>query len=130
MRHQIRYTPSSVMRLRPDRDNPHRYQRVARRHGAVWNVYYRLSPAAWGHGFATELASAARAAAAASNLQLPVVAYLLEHNTGSRRTAERVGLTLAWRGPDHGNPDPAAARLIYADRHLSADLLEQLTSTP
>ncbi len=97
---------------------------------AVWNVYYRLSPAAWGHGFATELASAARAAAAASNLQLPVVAYLLEHNTGSRRTAERVGLTLAWRGPDHGNPDPAAARLIYADRHLNADLLEQLTSTP
>lgn len=102
----------------------------ARRHGTVWNLYYRLSPAAWGHGFATEIARAARAAAAAVDPQLPVVAYLLEHNTGSRRTAERVGLTLAWRGPDHGNPDPAAVRLIYADRHLSTDVLEELTSTP
>lgn len=102
----------------------------ARRHHTVWNLYYRLSPAAWGHGFATEIAGAARAAAAAVDPQLPVVAYLLERNTGSRRTAERVGLTLAWRGPDQGNPDPAAVRLIYADRHLSSDVVDQLTSTP
>ncbi len=35
----------------------------------------------------------------------PSVAYLLEHNEASRRTAERVGLGLVWRGPDHEVPD-------------------------
>jgi RimJ/RimL family protein N-acetyltransferase len=53
----------------------------------------------------------------------PVVAYLLEHNTASRRTAERLGLRLAWRGPDRPNPDPDAVRLVYVDREPSAELV-------
>ncbi len=56
--------------------------------------------------------TAAVAAAADIASDLPVVAYRLEHNTGSRRTAERAGLHLLWRGPDVGNPDPAAERLV------------------
>ena len=39
-------------------------------------------------------------------------------NPASRITAERLGLALVWRGPDTGNPDPAAVRLIYADRPI------------
>jgi RimJ/RimL family protein N-acetyltransferase len=60
----------------------------ARRHDAVWNLYYRLTATAWGHGYAREIAEAGRAAATGLNPELPVVAYLLEHNTASRRTAE------------------------------------------
>jgi len=61
--------------------------------------------------------------------RLPVVAYLLEHNHGSRRTAERAGLNLLWRGPDHGNPDPAAVLLIYSDRDLDGHLIAELTTS-
>ncbi len=91
--------------------------------GTRWNLYYRLAPRAQGHGLAGEAVTAALAAAADVNARLPVVAYLLEHNLASRRTAERAGLHLVWRGPDRGNPDPAAVRLIYADRATPPELL-------
>lgn len=100
-----------------------------RRAAGMWNLYYRLAPAAWGHGFATEIVKAARSAATTVDPQLPVVAYLLEHNAGSTKTAERAGLTLAWRGPDPGNPNSAAVRLIYSDRPLDESLVVDLTAT-
>ena len=93
---------------------------------AWWNLYYRLTPAAWGHGLAAELVTAALDAARAVDPGRPVVAYLLEHNVQSRVLAERAGLTQVWRGPDAGNPDPDAVRLIYADRPLDAALLSRI----
>ena len=96
---------------------------------AWWNLYYRLARPAWGLGLAAELVAAALDAAHAVDPDRPVVAYLLEHNAESRGRAERAGLTLAWRGPDAGNPDPDAVRLIYADRPLSDDLLARITAT-
>jgi RimJ/RimL family protein N-acetyltransferase len=102
----------------------------ARRRARFWNLYYRLNPAGWGQGFATEMIGAALSAAADVRPDLPVVAYLLEHNVASKRSAERAGLQLAWRGPDAGNPDPAAIRLVYADRPLPDDLVEILTTSP
>ena len=93
------------------------------RGGLAWNLYYRLSPSAWGHGYAQEIIAAARAAVAERGPDLPLVAYLLEHNEGSRRTAERAGLQVAWRGHDEGNPDRDAVRLVFADRPLSAAAL-------
>jgi RimJ/RimL family protein N-acetyltransferase len=93
------------------------------RGGLAWNLYYRLAPAAWGRGYAQELISAARAAASASAPDLPVVAFLLEHNEGSRRAAERAGLEVVWRGPDAGNPDPDAVRLVFADHPLTDEAL-------
>ncbi|RLV54713.1 N-acetyltransferase [Aeromicrobium phragmitis] len=95
--------------------------------GLFWNLYYRLSPKAQGHGLARRLGHEAVAAANAAAAERPVVAYLLEHNHASRRTAERVGLTLQWRGPDAGNPDPDAVRLVFADRPLSPEALGALT---
>jgi len=74
--------------------------------------------------------TAALAAAGQVAPELPVVAYLLEHNTGSRRTAERAGLQLVWRGPDVGNPDPLAVRLVYVDRPVSAGVLAAFTDHP
>ena len=95
----------------------------------AWNVYYRLAPQAWGSGYAREITAAGRAAAAEVDPGLPVVAYLLEHNHASRRTAERAGLQQVWRGPDAGNPDPAAVRLVYADRDVEPGVLAELTAT-
>lgn len=100
---------------------------VARRRRPVWNVYYRFAPGAQGFGFATEVVAAARDAASRVDPSLPVVAYLLEHNTGSKRTAERAGLELVWRGSDSGNPDPDAVRLVYADRPVRPEVLAELT---
>ncbi|MCL3863269.1 GNAT family N-acetyltransferase [Actinotalea sp. K2] len=100
------------------------------RDGVVWNLYYRLSRATWGRGYAQEIIGAARTAAGQVRPELPVVACLLEHNRGSRKAAERAGLELTWTGPDIGNPDPTAVRLVYADRPLSEDALESCSRDP
>lgn len=88
-----------------------------------WNLYYRFTPEAHGFGLATELSAVAIDAAHHVDQQRPVVAFLLEHNHGSRATAERAGLTQMWRGHDAGNPDPEAIRLIFADRPLDNERL-------
>jgi RimJ/RimL family protein N-acetyltransferase len=93
-----------------------------------WNLYYRLTPAAWGLGLAAELVTAAIDAAHTVAPDRPVIAYLLEHNVRSRGRAEKAGLSLVWTGPDAGNPDPDAVRLVYADRPLGRELLEQVTA--
>ncbi|UOQ90854.1 GNAT family N-acetyltransferase [Agromyces endophyticus] len=87
--------------------------------GSFWNLGYRFRPEAHGHGYATELSLTAIDEARARRPELPVVAYLLEHNLASARVAEKVGLELRHRAPDAGNPDPAAIRLVYADRALT-----------
>jgi RimJ/RimL family protein N-acetyltransferase len=97
------------------------------RYGRAWNLGYRLSPPYWGQGYAQEIIAAAVATARRLRPGLPVTAYLLEGNTRSQRTTERAGLRLVWRGPDAGNPDPGAVRLLYADRDLPPDLVDRLT---
>ncbi len=91
-----------------------------------WNLYYRLTPKVHGHGLATELCAIAIDAAQRVDADPPVVAFLLEHNSASKATAERAGLTLVWRGPDAANPDSTAVRLIYADRPLGDERLKAL----
>ena len=93
-----------------------------------WNLYYRLTPPAWGRGMAAEMVTAAIDAAHAVDPERPVIAYLLEHNAESRGRAEKAGLTLVWRGPDAGNPDPDAVRLVYADRRVDGELLDRITA--
>lgn len=102
----------------------------ALRRGAAWNVYYRIRPEAQGHGYASELVDAALSAARDLRPDLPIIAFLLEHNVASRRTAERAGLQLAWRGPDAGNPDPGAVRLVYADRPLTEPQIAAMIKHP
>lgn len=94
------------------------------RQACFWNLGYRFSPAAQGRGYATEVSLLALSTARELRPELPVVAYLLEHNAASARVAEKVGLQLRHRAPDAGNPDPAAIRLVYADRELSPDELD------
>ncbi len=96
------------------------------RPAGVLNLYYRLAPEQQGHGFATEIGRAALDAAGQRLPEVPVTAFLLEHNAASRSTAENVGLSLVWRGPDAGNPDPSAVRLVFADRALDDDTLRRM----
>lgn len=63
----------------------------------VLNLYYRLTPSAWGQGYATELARTAVSLARTYLPQWPVVARTRAENIPSIRTAERVGLI---RRPD------------------------------
>lgn len=94
--------------------------------GVAWNVYYRFAPEAQGKGFALELVRAAIPAARELRPDLPVTALLLEHNLASKSVAEKSGLDLVWRGPDEGNPDPNAVRLVYADRNLTPEVLRMI----
>jgi RimJ/RimL family protein N-acetyltransferase len=92
-----------------------------------WNLGYRFRPEAQGKGFAREAAQAAIEAARATAPAAPVVAFLLEHNDASAALARRLGLVQRYRGPDAGNPDPSAIRLVFSDRELSdEELLETL----
>lgn len=97
------------------------------RFGVAWNLGFRLSPAFWGKGYAQEIIRVAIGAAREVRADLPLTAYLVEGNTRSRRTTERAGLRLVWRGPDAGNPDPHAVRLLYADQDLSPEVVRVLT---
>lgn len=88
-------------------------------HDQAWNLGYRFAPEVQGHGFATEVAREGIRRAHLSNPQLPIVAYLLEHNTASERVARKLGMSLMHRGPDAGNPDLSAVRLVYSHRSLT-----------
>ena len=81
-----------------------------------------------GRGYATEMGEAAIEAAHDVVPERPVLAYLLEHNHGSRRTAEKLGLQLVWRGPDPDNPDPDAVRLVFLDRQPDDALVTALAA--
>lgn len=72
-------------------------RRVTWRDWDILNLYYRFTPVAWGHGYATETARAAVGLALAHLPALPVVARVRAVNIASARTAERAGLV---RRPD------------------------------
>lgn len=93
-----------------------------------WNLYYRFDTSVRGRGYATEAADAALAAAHDVDPDRPVLAYLLEINIASGRTAEKAGLSLVWSGPDAGNDDPDAVRLVYLDREPSDELVTALAA--
>lgn len=94
----------------------------------AWNVGYRLTPAAWGHGFAGEVSRAAIVAAHAARPDLPVTARALTRNPASWRTLQRAGLAMVWEGDDPADDalTSGVARRVYSDRDLSPALLDQL----
>jgi RimJ/RimL family protein N-acetyltransferase len=98
------------------------------RYGLAWNLGYRLFPQFWRQGYAQEIIAEAFDTANHLHPELPMTAYLVERNVRSRRAAERAGLHQVWRGPDAGNPDPDAVRLLFADRTLPAKVVERLTA--
>ena len=93
-----------------------------------WNLYYRFDQRVLGRGYAVEMGRAALDAAHDVAPDRPVLAFLLEHNGASRRTAEKLGLRLVWRGPDDGNPDPDAVRLVFLDRDPDDVLIAEVAT--
>jgi RimJ/RimL family protein N-acetyltransferase len=67
---------------------------MALRGAPVANLFYRLDPAVWGAGIATEAATAV-VAWAATNVEFPVIARVRPANIASRTVAERAGLVRA-----------------------------------
>jgi RimJ/RimL family protein N-acetyltransferase len=97
------------------------------RYDVAWNLGFRLSPPCWGRGYAQEISTAAIVAARRRRGEIPITAYLLEGNDRSLRAVERTGLSRVWRGPDAGNPDANAIRLLYSDQPLPPTILRALT---
>lgn len=95
----------------------------------AWNLGYRFAPEAWGHGFATEAARVALAAAQAARPGTPVTARVLAANAASVRVLERLGLDLVWQGAtsaEPAGPDDTShlERLVFADRSLDDATLQ------
>jgi RimJ/RimL family protein N-acetyltransferase len=95
-------------------------------HGAAWNLYYRIRPEHQGHGYATELALAARSAASGLRPELPVVASMLAHNAASSAVARAAGLRLVWEGTDVDGATAGQLQLLYADRDLTGEQVATL----
>ncbi len=87
----------------------------------LWNLSYRLAPSAQGMGYAREAAQAAIDQATRIRPELPVTAYLLEHNLASASVARDLGLALIDSGPDAADPRPGSVRLVFSDRPLRKD---------
>ncbi len=81
----------------------------------AWNLNYRIATAHQGHGYATELGRAAIAAATAIDSDVPIIAWIAEHNTPSRKVAERLGLNNYGSAID---PSDDQVRLAYSDRRI------------
>nr|WP_188307862.1 GNAT family N-acetyltransferase [Streptomyces sp. CBMA123] len=58
----------------------------------VLNLFYRFAPAAWGHGYAAEAATAVVTWAATHAPELPLIARIRPENLPSQRVALRAGL--------------------------------------
>lgn len=105
----------------------------AGKHGAFWNLGYRLHPDCWGYGLATELSIYAIRCAQTVRPEAPVIARVLSTNPASVAVAQKAGLRVMWEG------EPAEAtckvldgvqanRIILADRRPSAKVLDWLVS--
>jgi ribosomal-protein-alanine N-acetyltransferase len=67
-------------------------RRIIWQRQTILNLYYKLQPAIWRRGYATELARAAVGLAQAYLPHLPIIARTRPDNLASQRTAERAGL--------------------------------------
>jgi len=85
----------------------------------VWNLGYRLAPWAWGHGYATEIARAAVAAADDIVPEVPITGRVLTNNPASAAVLERAGLSLVWQGSTSSTLPDGVERQVWADRALS-----------
>lgn len=99
----------------------------------LWNLGYRLDPACWGQGIATELALKAVGCARTVRDEVPVVARVLSTNPASSKVAQKAGLRLVWSGAAAEKTLASAGRdsvqrLIYADRALAPEILAWLVS--
>jgi [ribosomal protein S5]-alanine N-acetyltransferase len=79
----------------------------------ILNLFYRLAPDAWGHGYATEAVTAVVTWAAEHLPHWPIMARIRPENLASQRVALRAGLT---RAPDLDAPGEDGPDQMYTLR--------------
>jgi ribosomal-protein-alanine N-acetyltransferase len=67
----------------------------------VLNTYYRFDPSAWGHGYATEMASTASSLARSLLPELPMIVRTRPENRAARAVAVKLGLSRRPEFDDH-----------------------------
>lgn len=100
--------------------------------GGFWDIKYRLLPEHWGQGIATELTKQAIESARRVHPDAPITIRVTTNHPASSRIAEKLGLEKMWEGRRIGtedNPDEPDVR-VYADRQLSAEVLEFIQQRP
>lgn len=97
-----------------------------RGNGAYWNLGYRISPEAQGKGITTRVAMQALLEAKETREDVPIIALLFEHNSASKRVAEKVGLQLAYRGLVPGGGDEYPIERIYSDRPIPLTTIQRI----
>jgi len=83
----------------------------------VWNLGYRLSASAHGHGVATEAAAATMDEMRRLHPEDPVIGRVKSTNSASIRVLEKVGLRELGRTGARDTTD-SDARVVFADRGL------------
>ncbi|WP_306209529.1 GNAT family N-acetyltransferase [Actinoplanes sp. RD1] len=83
----------------------------------VLNLFYRLDPAVWGAGLATEAATAVVAWAGEHLPDWPVMARIRPANIASQRVAQRAGLTRDPAQDEPGEDGPDWMYTLRWDRH-------------
>ncbi len=87
----------------------------------VWNLGYRLAPAAWGNGYAGEVAAAAVDAAHRTAPGVPVTGRVLTNNPASAAVLRKAGLSLVWEGRASVAAPAGVLGQVWTDRELTDD---------
>ncbi|MET3638358.1 MULTISPECIES: GNAT family N-acetyltransferase [Curtobacterium] len=87
----------------------------------VWNLGYRLAPAAWGQGYASEVAAAAIDQAHRTAPCVPVTGRVLTSNPASAAVLRKAGLSLVWQGPASVAVPDGVLGQVWTDRELADD---------
>jgi RimJ/RimL family protein N-acetyltransferase len=83
----------------------------------AWNLLWRIDTRHQRQGLATELGSTAISKALETDASVPIIAWIVGHNTGSIAVAERLELRNNGLRRD---PSDGSVRFAYADRTLDA----------
>lgn len=100
--------------------------------GNFWDIKYRLRPAHWGAGFATEITSAAVKCIRQVDPDSPITTRVTTNHPAAIRVIEKQGLQQVWEGRRIGtedNPEEPDVR-VYSDRELSPETLKFIQQRP
>ncbi|MCG7450512.1 GNAT family N-acetyltransferase [Corynebacterium kefirresidentii] len=100
--------------------------------GNFWDIKYRLRPAHWGSGFATEIPSATLKSIHQVDPESPITARVTTNHPAAIRVIEKQGLQQVWEGRRVGtedNPDEPDVR-VYSDRELAPETLKFIQQRP
>lgn len=100
--------------------------------GNFWDIKYRLRPAHWGSGFATEITSATLKSIHQVDPESPITARVTTYHPAAIRVIEKKGLQQVWEGRRVGtedNSDEPDVR-VYSDRELAPETLKFIQQRP